>query len=51
MGPIKTYKTWKQNTELSDGTFLKAYLYSRMVVNPRRRKKTIIEKVKEIWLG
>lgn len=46
---IKAYRNWKKVTDLSDGTFLKAYMYSRMIVNPRRRKKKIIERIKEIW--
>lgn len=34
---IKAWRNWRNNTSLSDGTFLKFYIWDRMIIKPKRR--------------
>jgi len=36
---IKAWKEWRKTTSLSDGTFLKLYIYDRILIRPRRKVK------------
>lgn len=34
---IKAWRMWKSRTNLSNGTFLKLYIYDRVLVRPKRK--------------
>lgn len=36
---LKEWKMWRKMTRLSDGSFLKFYIYDKLIVRSRRRVK------------
>lgn len=34
---FKAWRRWRKTTNLSDGTFLKFYIYDRILIRPKRK--------------
>lgn len=41
MKMIKAWRKWRKTTNLSDGTFLKFYLWSQIIIKPKRKARKL----------
>lgn len=43
---IKAWRRWRETTSLSNGTFLKFYIWSQVIIKPKRRIRRFWRRVK-----
>ncbi|MGJ0848288.1 hypothetical protein ACR77J_16475 [Tissierella praeacuta] len=41
---LRAWRRWRNNTNLSDGTFLKLYMWDRILIRPKRRLRRWLRK-------
>ena len=40
---LKAWRKWRNTTNLGNGTFLKFYIYDRMLIRPRRKVRRLFK--------